>query len=85
MKRLGSKIKCNPAIKSETDRAALIKALNDGRIDIIATDHAPHTAAEKKSASYFKAPAGLPLVQHAVQLLFDLAADGQLATGTHRR
>ena len=75
--RLGSRIKCNPAIKSEKDRAALISALNDGRIDIIATDHAPHTLPEKKT-SYFKAPAGLPLVQHAVQVLFDLAADGQI-------
>ncbi len=74
---LGSKIKCNPAIKTAQDRAALIAALNDGRIDIIATDHAPHTA-EEKAASYFKAPAGLPLVQHALLVLFDLVADGQL-------
>lgn len=74
---LGSKIKCNPAIKTAEDRAALIAAVNDGRIDVIATDHAPHTAVEKK-ASYFKAPAGLPLVQHAVQLMFDLAANGEL-------
>ncbi len=74
---LGSKIKCNPAIKTAQDREALIAALNDGRIDIIATDHAPHTA-EEKAASYFKAPAGLPLVQHALLVLFDLVADGQL-------
>ena len=79
--RLGSRIKCNPAIKSASDREALIAAVNDGRIDVIATDHAPHTAAEKK-ASYFKAPAGMPLVQHAVQVLFDLAADGQLPLET---
>ena len=51
--------------------------MNDGRIDIVATDHAPHTAAEK-SESYFKAPAGLPLVQHAMLTLFDLVNDGQL-------
>ncbi len=75
--RLGSKIKCNPAIKSAADREALVAALNDGRIDIIATDHAPHTGPEKK-ASYFKAPAGLPLVQHAVQVLFDLASRDEL-------
>ncbi len=75
---LGSKIKCNPAIKSESDRAALVRALNDSRIDIIATDHAPHTAAEK-AATYFVAPAGLPLVQHALISLFDLVADGQLS------
>lgn len=75
---LGARIKCNPAIKSAQDRQALIKAVNDGRIDVIATDHAPHTASEKKK-SYFKAPAGLPLVQHALLCLFDLAADGQLS------
>ena len=76
--RLGTQIKCNPAIKSATDREALIAALNDQRLDIIATDHAPHTAAEK-AASYFEAPAGLPLVQHALLALFDLVADGQLS------
>jgi len=74
---LGAKIKCNPAIKTAADRAALITALNDQRIDIIATDHAPHTATEK-AESYFKAPAGLPLVQHALLTLFDLAADKQI-------
>ena len=74
---LGARIKCNPAIKTAQDREALVKAVNDGRIDIIATDHAPHTAAEKKK-TYFKAPAGLPLVQHALQVLFDLAARGEL-------
>jgi len=76
--QLGSRIKCNPAIKSAKDREALITALNEGRIDIIATDHAPHTASEKAS-SYFKAPAGLPLVQHAMLTLFDLVADGQIS------
>ena len=74
---LGAKIKCNPAIKRAEDREALIAAVNEGRIDIIATDHAPHTAAEKQG-TYFEAPAGLPLVQHALQSLFDLAAAGQL-------
>ena len=73
---LGTKIKCNPAIKRATDRRALVAALNEGRIDIIATDHAPHLADEKANA-YFKAPAGLPLVQHALQMLFDLVASGQ--------
>ena len=72
---LGARIKCNPAIKSAEDRAALIAAVNDNRIDIIATDHAPHTRSEKQK-SYFKAPAGLPLVQHALLVLFDLAHDG---------
>jgi dihydroorotase len=75
---LGAKIKCNPAIKTAEDRVALVTALNDQRIDIIATDHAPHTAAEK-AESYFKAPAGLPLVQHALLTLFDLAADKQIS------
>jgi dihydroorotase len=78
---LGTLIKCNPAIKTAKDREALIAAVNDGRIDIIATDHAPHTAVEKKN-SYFKAPAGLPLVQHALQILFDLAASGRIALET---
>jgi len=73
----GTRIKCNPAIKTSDDRRALLAALNEGRLDIIATDHAPHTAAEKAN-SYFKAPAGLPLVQHAVQTLFDLVAAGEI-------
>lgn len=74
---LGTRIKCNPAIKSAADRAALIAALNEGRIDVIATDHAPHTAGEK-ARTYFKAPAGLPLVQHALLALFDLAQAGRI-------
>lgn len=76
-KQLGANVKCNPAIKRVEDRQALIAALSDGRIDIVATDHAPHTVAEK-SATYFKAPAGLPLVQHVMLALFDLVKDGQL-------
>ncbi len=75
---LGTRIKCNPAIKSAEDRKALLAALNEGRIDIIATDHAPHTVQEK-SATYFKAPAGLPLVQHAMLTLFDLVAQGEIS------
>ncbi len=75
---LGTLIKCNPAIKTSADREALIAALNDGRIDIVATDHAPHTA-EEKAGSYFTAPSGLPLVQHAVQTLFDLSAAGRIS------
>ena len=76
-KDLGARIKCNPAIKTTEDRAALLKAVNEDRIDIIATDHAPHTVSEK-GKSYFKAPAGLPLVQHALLCLFDLAKDRAL-------
>ncbi|MEM9217038.1 MAG: dihydroorotase [Cyanobacteria bacterium P01_F01_bin.150] len=67
---LGNLIKCNPAIKTTGDRAALIQALHDDRIDIIATDHAPHTW-EEKQVDYPKAPAGLPLVQHALLTLFE--------------
>ena len=68
--RLGNLIKCNPAIKAPTDREALIAALHDGRIDIVATDHAPHTLQEKQQ-DYKLAPAGLPLVQHALLSLLD--------------
>ena len=67
---LGNQIKCNPSIKYESDRLALIDALLEDKIDIIATDHAPHTW-EEKSQSYTKAPAGLPLVQHGMQILMD--------------
>lgn len=74
---LGTRIKCNPAIKTADDRVALIEAVNDGRIDIIATDHAPHTVDEKNN-TYFEAPAGLPLVQHALLTLFDLADRGEI-------
>ena len=75
---LGTRIKCNPAIKRAADREALLAALNGGRIDVIATDHAPHTAEEKHNP-YFKAPAGLPLVQHALLTLFDLVDRGAIS------
>jgi dihydroorotase len=75
--QLGARIKCNPAIKTAEDREALLAAVNDDRIDIIATDHAPHTVSEK-GKSYFKAPAGLPLVQHVMLCLFDFAKDGKM-------
>ncbi len=75
---LGARIKCNPAIKTAEDRVALVEALKGGRLDIIATDHAPHLAGEKQR-TYFKAPAGLPLVQHALLVLFDLARDKQIS------
>ncbi|RTZ98910.1 MAG: dihydroorotase [Deltaproteobacteria bacterium] len=66
----GTLFKCNPAIKARRHRAALIGAVLDGRIDTIATDHAPHTLAEKEK-TYFKAPSGLPLVQHALVSLLE--------------
>ena len=73
--RLGHRIKCNPSIKSGADRSAIRQALADGRISVIATDHAPHTA-EEKSGRYLSAPAGLPLVQHSLLMLLDLARAG---------
>jgi dihydroorotase len=73
--RLGARLKCNPAVKAASDRAALRRAVAEGRLDIIATDHAPHTA-EEKSRSYFQAPAGLPLAQHFLPALLDLVAEG---------
>ena len=73
----GSKVKCNPAIKSETDRSAIFKAVFDGTIDIIATDHAPHTI-EEKSKSYLNAPSGLPLVQHSLNIMLDFYHKGEV-------
>lgn len=72
----GALIKCNPAIKSAEDRAGIIQALMDGRLDVIGTDHAPHTWAEKQNGSYFKVPSGLPLVQHALQTVLEHYHDG---------
>jgi dihydroorotase len=66
----GNLIKWNPAVKTEKDREGLWKALLDGRIDVIATDHAPHTL-EEKSKPYTQAPSGGPLVQHALTALFE--------------
>ena len=77
--RLGNHIKCNPAIKHPADRQALLAALKDGRLDIIATDHAPHTLEEKATSDYLVAPAGLPLVQDALLSLLDLVQDGILS------
>lgn len=75
--RLGNLIKCNPAIKSSMDRNALIKAIQTNQIDIIATDHAPHTL-EEKQVDYNRSPAGLPLVEHALLTLFDHVNDKRL-------
>ena len=72
---LGNLIKCNPAIKTMADQQALLQAINDDRIDVIATDHAPHTWEEKQSP-YPKAPSGLPLVQDALLSLFEFYHDG---------
>lgn len=77
-KRLGSRIKWNPAIKSASDREALLAALLDGRIDVVATDHAPHTA-EEKSKSYFSCPSGGPLVQHSLVAMLEMSRDEKLS------
>lgn len=74
----GSHIKWNPAVKTAADRAAIRAALTSGRIDVVATDHAPHTLAEK-SQGYFDAPSGGPLVQHALVAMLELVHDGHLA------
>ncbi|MGB5487210.1 MAG: dihydroorotase [Lysobacterales bacterium] len=74
----GNLIKCNPAIKSAADQAALIAAISDGRLDIIATDHAPHTSAEKAEDNYLTAPSGLPLVQDVLVATLELVHDGKL-------
>lgn len=71
----GADIKCNPAIKSAQDRLALLAAVNDDLIDVIATDHAPHTI-EEKARLYLDAPAGLPLTQHALVALLEHVRDG---------
>lgn len=76
-KTKGNFIKWNPAVKTADDRKELWKALNDGRIDVIATDHAPHTK-EEKLQSYLKAPSGGPLVQHAVVAMFEAYHQGKI-------
>ena len=73
--RLGNQIKCNPSVKEESDRQALVDAVNQDKIDIIATDHAPHTW-DEKNMKYVDAPAGLPLIQHSLQILLDFYHDG---------
>jgi dihydroorotase len=76
--QLGNRIKCNPAIKAPSNREALWKALLDDRLDVIATDHAPHTW-EEKQEDYEHAHAGLPLVQHSVQLMLHYVKEGRIS------
>ena len=75
--RLGTQIKCNPAIKAPSDQAALLAALKDNTLAVIATDHAPHTWDEKQN-TYFAAPAGVPLVQHALLSVLEFYHRDQL-------
>ncbi len=74
----GTLIKWNPAVKTQADRAGLWEALLDDRIDVIATDHAPHTMAEKKNA-YMSAPSGGPLVQHALPAVLEAYHQGRIS------
>jgi len=73
----GSLIKWNPSVKKETDKKALLRALLNDKLDVIATDHAPHTLEEKKK-SYFKAPSGGPLVQHALNVMLEFYKSNQI-------
>lgn len=75
---LGTQIKCNPAIKAPHHREALLKALLDDRLDIIATDHAPHTWQEKQN-NYLTAPSGVPLVQHALNVMLEFHQEGKIS------
>jgi dihydroorotase len=76
--KLGAKIKWNPSVKTEQDKRGLLKALLDSHLDIIATDHAPHSI-EEKSGNYFKAHSGGPLVQHALPAMLELYHQGLIS------
>lgn len=77
--RMGNRIKCNPSVKSPENREALIAALRDDKVDILATDHAPHTIEEKALTNYLKAPSGLPLVQEALLCALEQVNKGNLS------
>jgi dihydroorotase len=76
--RLGTLIKWNPAIKTEKDRRGLLKALLDDRIDIVTTDHAPHTLDEKQKP-YFQSMSGAPIIQHSLNIMLELFKQGILS------
>ena len=73
----GTRLKCNPAIKTVRDKEALFKALSDGKADLIGTDHAPHTLSEK-SSSYLKAPSGMPMIQHSLAVMLEFYHKGMI-------
>ena len=75
---LGSLIKWNPAIKTSDDREAIIKAVNEGVIDVIATDHAPHTK-EEKSGTYINTPSGGPLIQYSLPVLLEMNRNNKIS------
>lgn len=79
--RLGNKIKCNPAIKRESDRYALREGINNNKIDVVATDHAPHTLAEKEMP-YRDAPSGIPMIQHSLVAMLELYHQGVFSIET---
>ncbi len=76
--KYGTRIKWNPAVKTSKDKDALFKALLNNKLDVIATDHAPHTV-EEKSNTYFKAPSGGPLVQHSLQAMLEFYKQGKIS------
>lgn len=76
--KYGTQIKCNPAIKASKHQEALFPALLDNRLDIIATDHAPHTW-DEKSNSYFNAPSGVPLIQHTLNVMLEFYQNGKIS------
>ncbi|GIM56773.1 dihydroorotase [Capnocytophaga canimorsus] len=78
----GSFIKWNPAVKKASDRAALWEALLDNRLDVIATDHAPHTLSEKSNQKYAQIPSGGPLVQHALIAMLEKMKQGKITIET---
>tara|TARA_B110000037_G_scaffold213308_1_gene267642 strand:+ start:1702 stop:3042 length:1341 start_codon:yes stop_codon:yes gene_type:complete len=75
---MGSLIKCNPAIKEAKHKEAVFQAMLDNKLDVIATDHAPHTWDEKQN-TYFQAPSGLPLIQHSLQMMLDFYHQGEIS------
>ena len=77
--RLGFAIKCNPSVKSPSDREALLRALGSGLIDTVGTDHAPHLMEEKFTGDYFTAKSGFPSIRHSLQLMMGISAEGWLS------
>ncbi|MCU0469622.1 MAG: dihydroorotase [Arcicella sp.] len=75
---LGNQIKCNPAVKADGHKQRILQGLLDDRIDVIATDHAPHTWEEKQNP-YWSSPSGLPLVQHPLNLMLDFYHEGKIS------
>lgn len=79
-KRNGNMIKWNPAVKAESDRLALLAGIHNGKVDVVATDHAPHTLEEKRKP-YLSAPSGGPLVQHSLAVMMELCKRGEVTLG----